>query len=213
MDVRHRSMEPIERCSNEFCADNRLSSTGDEDFGSEVAKLAVGRELWANKSVLVPTDRVQVGEVWEQRSEEVAHKCHLVIWQPDDAAVDCLAHRSIQLDAKAVYVERKGLVEGDVWHGFRLCHRDTRVLPSDSSGVGAQHVEPDACGSHPQALDPLVVGLACWIVRLGDVSGADLTEQVNPADMVHMRLRGDDVMGGTRSNGIEQPLVVRRFVA
>ncbi len=42
-----------------------------------------------------------------------------------------------------------------------------------------------------------IVGLADLVVLLGDVGGAGLSEEVHPADVVHVGLGGDDGVGGS----------------
>ncbi len=213
MDVVDGAVEPGQAGVDQVFADDRVVPPGDEDLGPEGAHGPHALQIGLDEAVPVPPQGVEVREMGEEGPEEIADQRGAALGQPHDRTVDRLPHCCVQFQAQAVDVEFEQLVERDVGHRFGLAHRHAGVFGGDAARVGSQRVEPDPRGAHAQGSDAGVVGLAQLVVLLGHVGGAVLPEEVHPADVVDVGLRGDDVVGRTRPDGIEDPLVVGRLEA
>ena len=168
--------------------------------GRSARTVRFGRQLRLDEAVLVAADGVEVREVREERAEEVADQRDAVLGQPDDGSSRSSPRRrrcSSIRSPSTVRSSRSSNVMSGV--GCGLAHRARRGSPW-RCGVASV---PSMSNQMPavrmrSALDARVVGLAGRVVRLGDVGGARLLEQVDAADVVDVGLGGDDVVGRAR---------------
>jgi hypothetical protein len=208
-----RGLEPVETRADQLAAAHGGEVTGDQQFRLEGADAPQRLEVRFDLPVAVAPDRVEVGEVREQRTEHVAREQDGMLRQPGDATVDGFAARCrMQFDAQAAELEIVMVIEADVrdrhilrWRcrrtGRALCHR------------GKHLAEPDASLRLAYPLDACVVALALREVPLGDELRRRLAEMRDTADMVDVPLRQDDIRRRPRADRIEEALVRQRFEA
>ena len=91
-------------------------ATGNKDFWSELANETIRCQLWFHESVLVTTNGVDVREVREEWTKEIADKRDLVIGKPDDQAIRRFTNCCKQVDTKSINRERKPIFKEDVGH-------------------------------------------------------------------------------------------------
>ncbi|CAB4965399.1 unannotated protein [freshwater metagenome] len=102
MHVNHRIVKTLKRRFDQVCADDWLVTTSHKHFWSEFPNETIRCELWFNESVLVATNGVDVREMREQWTKEVADQRNLVIGKPNDQAIGRFTYCCEQVDTKTV---------------------------------------------------------------------------------------------------------------
>ena len=182
MDEAHGVAQALEFTADQVAAADRCKVPGKQQIGLERRDPLHRVDERERETVAIAAQSDQIRKVSEEGAEHIADEGDPGTGEPDAHGVDGLAaRRRDQFEADTAEIEGVPVDEGPRRGGSSLY---VQVLLR-----AVDRTRKEGCRVRDtERVDARVVGLAEGIVRLRDDLGARLAKQVDPADVIDVRL-------------------------